>query len=442
MRRYMMMTAAAAAVATLAALSPAAAGTASQAPRAGSGTSAHAQQAASGSRLWARRYNGPGNGEDSASSVAVSRDGTRVFVTGSSEGRRTGTSDYATVAYSAVTGKTLWVSRYGLRNGWYGASSLAVSRSRVFVTGSGENPTTGAAAFATAAYSAATGRRLWVSCGGAGSSVAVNHRGTRVFVTGGSRTLAYSAATGRRLWVSRGGPGSSVAVNAAGARVFVTGSGGTVAYSAATGRRLWVKRAGPFSSVAVNRRGTVVFLTGSGEDPATGAAAFVTVADSAATGRRLWVSYYNRPGDEQDRAFSVVVNPGGTAVFVTGIRGQWEEHADYATVAYSAATGRRLWVSRYAGAAWDQDSGFFPSSLAVSPDGTRVYFMGNGGGYATIAYSAANGTKMWARHYNPPGTGAVASSIAVSPRGTAVFVTGTSMWHTAVTDYATVAYRG
>ena len=56
--------------------------------------------AAPGARLWAARYNGPGNGGDVAHSMAVSPDGHRIFVTGQSFGGQTG-YDYATVAYSA-----------------------------------------------------------------------------------------------------------------------------------------------------------------------------------------------------------------------------------------------------------------------------------------------------------------------------------------------------
>jgi len=57
-----------------------------------------AYSAATGKQLWVSRYRGPGKGNDGACCVAVSRGGTRVFVTGTSHGRTTG-NDYATVAY-------------------------------------------------------------------------------------------------------------------------------------------------------------------------------------------------------------------------------------------------------------------------------------------------------------------------------------------------------
>ena len=55
--------------------------------------------ASTGSTRWISRYDGPGNGDDGASSVAVSPLGTGVFVTGGSEGS-TGSFDYATIAYA------------------------------------------------------------------------------------------------------------------------------------------------------------------------------------------------------------------------------------------------------------------------------------------------------------------------------------------------------
>ena len=59
-----------------------------------------AYDSASGASLWTRRYDGPASLRDDAVALAVSPDGSRVFVTGSSA-TSANDDDYATVAYSA-----------------------------------------------------------------------------------------------------------------------------------------------------------------------------------------------------------------------------------------------------------------------------------------------------------------------------------------------------
>lgn len=87
-----------------------------------------------GDTLWVRRYNGPGDGIDSALALAVDDSG-YVYVAGRSWGRGT-LYDYATIKYSPA-GETMWVRRYnGPRNAWDYANSLAVdNRGNVYVTG-------------------------------------------------------------------------------------------------------------------------------------------------------------------------------------------------------------------------------------------------------------------------------------------------------------------
>src|SRR6266704_1335040 len=200
------------------------------------------------------------------------------------------------------------------------------------------------------------------------------------------------------------------------------------------------------SAVAVSPSGTTVSVTGTSFGRGGASGDYATVAYSAATGRRLWVGRYNGPGNGFDGASALAVSPGGSRVFVTGYSFGRVTRFDYATVAYSAATGRQLWVSRYNGAGNGFDAA---ASVAVSPGGSRVFVTGysaggtGSGDYATVAYSAAAGKQQWVSRYNGPASlYDAACCVAVSPAGTAVFVTGYGYDMTTSSDYATVAYRG
>ena len=390
---------------------------------------------ASGTQLWVRRYNGPGNGTDVAYAMAVSPDGARVYVTGKSVGSGTD-YDYVTIAYDA-SGTRLWVRRYnGPRNGYDGASAIAVSPdgARVYVTGHsmglGEGYAYTGYAYATVAYDA-NGTRLWVRryngpwrYGQPGTSadvadaIAVSPNGARVYVTGGSAgsgtdldyaTVAYDAS-GTQLWVRRYtrqmdsyDRASAIAVSPDGARLYVTG----------------------LSSAF-----------GSSYD-------YATIAYDA-SGARLWVRRYNGPGNNWDEANAIAVSPDGARVYVTGSSQGWGTWFDYATIAYDAS-GTQLWVRRYADpeAQWYSDGAnalaVSPDGTRVYVTGITVG-PGPDFDYATIGYEAS-GMELWVRYYNGPADGRDgASAIAVGPDGARVYVTGTSHGWPSWDDYATIAY--
>ena len=477
---------AAAAAVTLGALgvtSVSASAAATGAPRAAAAPLAGASHAPGtpGTQVWVERYSGSAHKGASATSVAASPSGSTVFVTGYSRGA-TSQLDYATVAYDAATGAQLWAEDYngpGNRNDIANSIAVSPSGSTVLVTGYSTGATSDAD-YATVAYDAATGAQLWAKrYNGPGngyddpSSVAVSPSGSTVFVTGESTgaasgpgdfaTVAYDAATGAQLWVKRyNGPGNgadyapSAAVSPSGSTVFVTGTSAgatsdfdfaTVAYDAATGAQVWVKRYNALpnsddhaSSVAVSPSGSTVFVTGTGLYGFS-AQEFATVAYNAATGAQLWVKSYNRPG--YDYANALAVSPTGSTVFVTGTSPGATSANDYATVAYDAATGAQVWVKRYNGPGNGNDDA---RSVAVSPAGTTVFVTGQSTGatsndYATAAYDAATGAQLWVRRYTGPGTsGDGATSVTVSPAGGTVFVTGESIG--TVRNFATIAYSG
>src|SRR6266851_3785459 len=105
-------------------------------------------------------------------------------------------------------------------------------------------------------------------------------------------------------------------------------------------------------------------------------------------GMQRWVQRYNGSGKGSDAGRAVAVSPGGRRVFVMGESPGSQSSYDYATVAYNAATGARLWVSRYNGPANGDD---IARTVAVSPGGGTVYVTGygtgtaSGGDYATVA---------------------------------------------------------
>ena len=318
----------------------------------------------------------PHDGDDAAA-VATSPDGQTVFVTGGSTGTGAfSVSQYATIAYQAGTGTQLWVRRYDNPGGTQDqAVSVVVSPDGGLVFVTGLTSGAGAGAIATVAYRAATGAFQWAT--------------------------VYHAPHGEDV-----------------------------------------------SSMAVSPDGTTVFITGVGyRNDAGSKSDYLTIAYRAATGTQLWIRRYHGHGGF-NAAASVAVSPSGRTVFVTGASNQGRKgslNSDYATVAYRAATGARLWVRRYNGPGNRDDEA---ASVAVSPGGRTVFVTGDSVGvrsredYATVAYRAATGARVWARHYqNGSADEAGAVSVAVSPAGL-VFVTGTSQRRGGDNDYATIAYRG
>jgi WD40 repeat protein len=436
--------------------------------------------ASSGAQLWLRRYNGPGNGDDSATALAISPNGRTVYVTGRSTGATSGL-DYATVAYRAATGTRLWVARYnGPGHGDDSASALAISPNgrTLYVTG------TSSGEYATVAYSASTGAQLWVArhhgpaADGTSSAVAVtvSPDNSTVFVTGTTQygddpacadsaydTVAYGAATGTQLWSAQMcGFSSALALSVSpdGKRVYVTGQWdaecgacmlyGTVAYNAATGTTIWTRyygvqgaQAGNGSAIAVSPDGAKVYVTGT-ITRTDGGSDYGTIAYSAA-GRQLWIRRYRTPGpfSNLNLARSLAVSPAGTVV-VTGYRPGPEASGrnDYATVAYSPA-GKRLWVKLYNATG----KGSNVANSVAAPGNGKVYVTGSSQGtksgldYATIAYDIFTGAQLWVRRYNGPANGDD-QAISLAARSGRVFVTGSSEGTKSGLDYATIAYKG
>jgi sugar lactone lactonase YvrE len=389
-----------------------------------------ARDATTGTRTWAARTHGPGGAQIFAEAVAVSPDGSRLFVTGDVEETINKRSAF-TVAYDTLDGSVVWSAQRQVGNNKEfipGRIAVSPDGTQVFITGSrtGKHGFNDFWDYLTVGYSAANGSKVWSSAydgpahrGDTAEGIGVSPDGTRVFVTGTSAaggeardfaTIAYSAADGSQQWSSRFAEGadnfaSDLVVNPSGSRVYVAGVGRprlndshafrVVAYNADTGRQAGLARyAGGrndfAADLAISSDGSRLFVTGGGGPD------FLTVAFNIPLHVPLWAAQYDG-GHGSDTAYSVAVGPQGARVYVTGESDEGRSacfgevpSTAYATVAYHAATGTPGWVSRYGGLNKHPDSA---KQVAVSPDGSLVFVTGNsdsgctGSDVATLAYA-------------------------------------------------------
>jgi len=364
---------------------------------------------------WVSRYDGPGNGTDYGTAIAVDDLG-NTYVTGVSDGNGSG-SDYATIKYNP-DGDTLWVRRYN------GPGDYTDEPYAMAVDDAGNTYITGKSLGDGTHYDYAT--------------------------------IKYNS-TGDTLWVSRyDGPGTgadeanAIAVDDAG-NVYVTGESSgpsgtgvnfaTIKYNP-EGDTLWVRRydgigsMGDYgSAIAVDDMGNV-YVTGYSFNLAT-SFDYVTIKYDP-DGVMLWVQTYNGPASSTDMPYAMAVDGSGN-IYVTG-RSLGTSY-DYATVKYNP-NGDTIWVRRYDGTGNGTDEA---SAIAVDDAGNTYvtgYSDGNGSGddYATIKYNP-DGDTLWVRRYDGPGNDDdYAWDIAVDDAGN-VYVTGESSGSGTAYDYATIKYN-
>ncbi len=420
-----------------------------------------------GVEVWTVRYNGPANGDDFASAIAVDQSG-NVYVTGSSESSGTG-SDYATIKYNSA-GVQQWVIRYDEpANSWDDAVSIAVDATgNVYVTGTSP----GSASlddYATLKYNSA-GVQQWVArYDGSNNSwdqttaLAVDVAGN-VYVTGSSYGIGYDYATvkynsaGLQQWAARyNGPGngfdtpSDLAVDGAG-NVYVTGGSegsgsdrdyATIKYNP-SGAQQWAMRYnGPGNGIddgnalVVDNTGNV-YVTGKSLDTNT-SYDYATIKYNSA-GSQQWLARYNGPASLQDYGNALAFDAAGN-VYVTG----WSEGSgtghDFATLKYNSA-GSQQWIVRYNGSSPHGDDAFV---LALDATG-NVHVTGRSGtsstgdDYATIKYNPS-GVQQWLARYNGPGANSLdeAAALAVDADGN-VYVAGSSATSGLLPDFILAKY--
>jgi WD40 repeat protein len=292
--------------------------------------------------------------------VAVSPDSKTVYVTGTRDFfGGSASKSYNTIALNAATGATVWDTQTNTPPHLsHTVTAIAVSPdgSRVFVAGSS----------GIVALDAANGIQLWMDAYKQAYrrfrlSLTVSPDSSTVYVTGGSMapgsvqhywTAALVAPNGFKEWqATYRGPDSSagttaIALSPDGSTVYVTGSAtqasglneyATIGYDAATGHQLWLANYRTASvndnaaGLAVSPDGSTVYVTGTSIANYNTPADYATVAYGATGGAQLWSARYTVTG-AQNNAAGVVVS-GGNAI-VTGTSGPFGGQSDFATVAY------------------------------------------------------------------------------------------------------------
>jgi hypothetical protein len=151
-----------------------------------------------------------------------------------------------------------------------------------------------------------------------------------------------------------------------------------------------------------------------------------------------WVRIYNGPGDYNDQAVAIALDPSGN-IYVTGTINDDVTGLDYGTIKYDPS-GNELWIAKYNGPGNNNDEA---RDIAVGPSG-YIYVTGHSVSnqtsydYATIKYDS-NGNQIWVARYNGPGNGYDDAFDLTLDSSENVYITGRSYFNSG-TQCATVKY--
>jgi hypothetical protein len=419
---------------------------------------------------WVRRYNGPANGDDQATGVAVDKAG-NVIVVGVSN-NADGSADFYVAKYAAADGALVWEKRTPETTQFMSPAPGGVvtvdSHDNIIVCAS--QPIGAYSVVGYVAKYAPDGTGLWGnSIGGIfyhvgfANAVAVDGNDD-VIIAGGVYdprdfgngynlnyyTVKYAAADGAQIWGERydglGGDNDyavALAVDADG-DVVVTGSSQgyafnaqplTVAYKGTTGAYRWSQRYG--GDISIGGAATAIAVDANGNTAVTGyfhrtqdALEYFTVKYSK-FGAQLWEQRVN--GAQNDYNDTDVAMDGAGNVLVAD---------SFQTSKYAAADGSLLWRT-------PMTHGRLHAAIVVDSD-SNVIATGASHGFAedifsldyyTVKYAGVDGTIRWDKHYHAPVNGQDLPQgrkpLALTPDG--VVVTGGSANETN-TDFATVKY--
>ncbi|MFN2581357.1 MAG: hypothetical protein ABR498_01285 [Candidatus Dormibacteria bacterium] len=327
-----------------------------------------------GNQLWSTSYHDAGGGNDLTGSIAVSADGSRVFVAGGQQpdwNRGSSVAQYVTIAYDAATGVQQWLQTYQgpLRadgNNLSQVRRLAVAPDgqAVYAGGLASASDSQIDTFTVIAYDPVTGSQLWRSDYAhqnvdALDDMVLTPDGSRLYLAGLDRTcngpcsvatdsyatVALDAGSGAQLWsnvASDIGDVNRMALSPDGTTVYVTGVGyaqtdnnyqaATVAVNTVDGSQRWLVDTlaaggdGWANDVTATTTAAVIAVVSE-----FGGAAYQTVALDELTGQKAWSALYSPdPGNDVDNPWFVRATADGW-VLVAGLLGQEVDPANGAS---------------------------------------------------------------------------------------------------------------
>ena len=371
-------------------------------------------------RGWTQQY-APQGRVAYASGVVSRPSGSMVFVVGSSYAASAlglpADVRGEVVAYRGQDGRPVWTASVAAPrpDEEAGIASAAITPDgRTLIVGEQLTNPAGLSRFQIAALDTVAGRTLWKIVYGTGltggllRTVAADAR--RVYLTGATCsgigvtdsycpsvdvTAAFDLRSGARIWATTHTP---------------AGKGGL-----GWGGGLRLEPDGHRVFVSTNDCGSYDQTSGCTD------ATIDTIAYDPAGGRQLWLAAYHQPGGAE--MSTLAVDPRSHAVYVSGgsctqvVKSQCATSA-ITTLAYDSASGGARWA-----ATLGNHLSTFGETLAVSPDGTRIfavgitgtltsgetvstggpaqdssYFLGIGD-LVTVAYDAA-GKQQWSALFN------------------------------------------
>lgn len=199
---------------------------------------------------------------------------------------------------------------------------------------------------------------------------------------------SYDAQTGGLDWTSIGPFGwPAVGLVVRGADVYAAGgNGGSVlALDAASGVARWNRTSlGALDALTASADGATVFVAGTASSVCCTSDLLVTALD-AATGATRWRLTLDGPGHGPDAANQMAVSPDGARLYVVGDSWGAGSYEDHVALALDAASGSVVWQTRINTPLNDRETG---ARLALSADGARLMVAGTTKGQMTSSWDS------------------------------------------------------